>query len=267
MVAEICHLFESLLSFCRVNASGRKESGTAVGRQPGSWILVSVGGMLRQRGTATPTGARERMEYGQLTSSSMMGWETLVNVDAEHCLFVKDRSNRRVFRVWDRGTPGNILLPPSSRPQVFSFLLPLLVATTLQSGPEETRPDVKLLLQTEIQENHPSQKHPQFSEIEILLMACGQGDRRLCVTSGFLLGTMTRMEYGHLTSTSMMGQEAPVHGDVEHHPFAEDRSNRLPLCPAASFGTCASLNGPAAWASTILLLLLPLGVCRLGRVP
>ena len=36
---------------------------------------------------------------------------------------------------------------------------------------------------------------------------------------------MKQMEYGQLTSTSMMGQEAPVHVDVEHHPFVKDQSN------------------------------------------
>ena len=148
------HLFKSLLSLCRVNA-GRKESGTAAGRQPGSWVLVLVCGKLRQRSTATPTGARRQMEYGQWMSSSMTSRVTPVHVDAKHRPFVKDRSKRRVPHVRDGGMPGKILLPPSSRPQVFSFLLPHLVATPLQSEPEETGLDVKPLLHREIKK-HPS---------------------------------------------------------------------------------------------------------------
>ena len=72
----------------------------------------------------------------------------------EHRPFVKNRSKHRVPCIRDGGMPGKILLLPSSSPQVFSFLLPLLVATPLQSGLEETGPDVKPLLHREIK------KHP-----------------------------------------------------------------------------------------------------------
>ena len=38
-----------------------------------------------------------------------------------------------------------------------------------------------------------------------------------------LSGTMKRIEYGHLTSLSMVGQEASFHVDAEHSPFAKER--------------------------------------------
>ena len=145
------------------------------------------------------------MKYRQWTSTSMVGLGAPDQVNVEHHPFVKDRSNRRVPSVLDGGMPGKILLPLSSHPQVFSFLLPLLVVTTLQSGPEETGPDVKPLLHREIKK-HPSQSTYSGNSWECL---------STCIW----------------TSISMMGWEAPVHVDAEHYPFAKDRPNCLSLLP------------------------------------
>ena len=41
----------------------REESGKAAGRQPGSWVLVLVGGTLRQRDTGILAGAMKRMDF------------------------------------------------------------------------------------------------------------------------------------------------------------------------------------------------------------
>ena len=72
----------------------RLKCGTSARPQPGSWVLIPVGGTLRQRGMGTLSGAMKEMEYGHLTSTSMVGQEALVHVDAEHHPFVKDRLNR-----------------------------------------------------------------------------------------------------------------------------------------------------------------------------
>ena len=100
------------------------------------------------------------MEYGQWMFSSMTGRETAVQVNAEPCPFGGgiDRTSR-VPHLLDGGRPDKILLLPSRRPPVFSFLLPLLVAAPLQFGSEETRPDVKPLLHKEIKKKTLEQKY------------------------------------------------------------------------------------------------------------
>ena len=166
------------------------------------------------------------MEYGQWMSSSMTGRETAVRVDTK-----PRRLGEGSIELQGPPCPGQRNSYPAIVAAIISFFCHSWWQP-MQSGPEETEPDVKLFLHKRqrnisIESTYSStplemseyldpdcvgcvcrSEHLQDLRTEVWLMVCIQYDRHLGATPGFLGGGRA-LDFHNVVGLERIGRTAP----------------------------------------------------------